>query len=476
MKKRISLILACLIVLSLSATVIADNARSTAELAESVSLPAALVKGDTYTLSVPETDSGALNVTVNGQSYSGSFVAEGNEAVIAYTTADGGEVGTYTLPVIDTQESADQAAYFYDPSGTVSGTKNENDLTLSFSKDAQTSFIKKLSSEDLGIYLSMDEAAANYEKLSIKLTDGEDATVSLTFVLDMAAKTVSLGNVTAQLEEWGDALKLRYKNGSGKLMLDDADLIACENDDSGNAFHGFSGGVYLTLGFEGVSGKSSVRLTRVGNQALGHKNSTTPDMAEPVLALTSALYTTQYMGEEFDIPTYEIYDVLSQVVESSVSVEAPDGQVYNEAFTISQYGKYKVTFIAKDSYGNTMKSVKMIFVNDDIAPELTVSAMEKTSCKLGDAVPVPAYTVSDNLDAAVVDVILILPDYQIRVLTHDEAGEITYCLTDTTMYSQSFCKDNTSFIAEQSGTYTIRYVAYDDQYNRSVQELTFTVE
>lgn len=471
MKKRISLILACLIVLSLSATVIADNAKSTAELAETISLPAALVKGDTYELSVPETDSGALNVTVNGEAYTGSFVAEGSEAVITF-----GEVGTYTLPVIDTQGSADQAAYFYDPSGSISGAKNENDLTLSFSKDAETSFIKKLSSEDLGVYLSMDEATANYEKLNIKLTDGKDATVSLTFVLDVAAKTVSLGNVSAQLEDWGDSLKLRYKNGSAKLMLDDEELIACENDDRGNAFTGFSGGVYLTLGFEGVTGGSSLMVTRVGNQALGHKNSATPDLAEPVLALTSALYTTQYMGEEFNIPTYEIYDVLSQVTETSVKVEAPDGQEYTEPFTISQYGKYKLTFIAKDSCGNTMKTVKMIFVNDDVAPELTVSAMEKTSYKLGDAISVPAYTVSDNLDTAIVDVILILPNYEIRVLTHDEAGEITYCLTDTTMYNQSFCKDNSSFIAQQTGTYTIRYVAYDDQYNRSVQELTFTVE
>lgn len=476
MKKRICLLLACLIVLSLSVTVIADNAQTTAELAQSISLPAALVQGDSYILPVPQSEGGEVSVTVNGEAYAAPFVAEGAVAEIEYAAADGTSIAKYSLPVINTNHSEDQTAYFYDPAGSISAVKNENDVTLSFSKDAQVSFIKKLNSEDLALYLSLTEADCSFQKASVKLTDSADARVSLTFTVDMAAKTVKCGTVSAELGEMDDVLKLRYKNASGKLMLDDQELLACETDDSGNVFTGFDGGVYLTVSFEGVSGSSKVAVSRVGNQPLGHKNSTTADMAEPSLAITSALISTQYMGDEFDIPSYEIYDVLSQVTEYSVTVEAPDGQIYTEPFTISQYGKYKLTFSAQDTFGNRLKTVKMIFVNDDVAPELTVSAMEKTAYKVGDTVAVPGYTVSDNLDAACVDVILFLPNYEIRLLTHDEAGEITYCLNNTSMYSKTFINDSSSFKAEQTGEYTIRYVAYDDQYNKTVQELTFTVE
>lgn len=476
MKKRVSVLLVCLLVLSLSVTVIAGSARATEDLAASISLPAALVKGESYYLPVPAAGSSEVSITVNGEAYTAPFVAEGTQAEIGYTAADGTAIGSYTLPVVDTNSAADQTAYFYATSGSVSAVKNENDVALSFASDARVSFIKELSSEDLAVYLSFVEGASNFETVTVKLTDSIDGRNSLTFSIDMAAGSIRCGNASASLEEMDDVLKLRYKNATGKLMLDDQPLLSCDSNDSGEQFMGFKGGAYLTLGFEGVSGNSTVRVTRVSNQALGHKNSTTADMAEPVLAITSELVSTQYMGDTFQIPSYRIYDVLSQVTESSVTVEAPNGDIYTEAFPISQYGKYKLTFAAEDSFGNRLKTVKMIFVNDDIAPELSVTEMEKTSYKLGDTVQVPTYTVSDNLDAACVDVILILPNYEIRLLTHDAAGEITYCISDVSMYSKSFINDNSSFKAEQEGSYTIRYVAYDDQYNRTVKELVFTVE
>lgn len=471
MKKVSSIFLACLIALSLCLSLMVS-----ADESVQVSLPGALAKGLSYDLSA-KTDSGPLTLTVNGEACDGTYVADGTQAELVYTDSNGKQVASYTLPVIDTQDSSDQTAYFYDPSGAVSAVENENDVALSFSQDTQVSFINKLNAEDFALYMAFVEGAINYEKVNVKLTDARNVKVSLTFTIDVAAKTVALNGEKAELGEIEDVLQLRYKNRTQKLMLgSDQELMTCSKADNGTAFSGFSGGVYLTIGIEGVNGASTLNLTRVNNQALGHKNSTSPDMAEPVMVTTSTLRSTQFMGEEFDIPSYELYDVLSTVAETSVTVEAPDGEIYTDTFTISQYGKYKLTFIAKDSHGNQMKTIKMIFVNDDVAPELEVASMEKTSYKLGDAVTVPAYTVSDNLEQYNVDVILFLPNSEIRLLTHDETGEITYCLNDSALYSKTFINDNSSFKTEQAGTYTIRYVAYDDQYNRVVQELTFTVE
>lgn len=89
---------------------------------------------------------------------------------------------------------------------------------------------------------------------------------------------------------------------------------------------------------------------------------------------------------------------------------------------------------------------------------------------------IPTYTVSDNLNSCFVDVILLLPNAEIRLLTHDDNGQIVYSLTNEALYNSSFINSETSFKTEQVGSYILRFVAYDDQYNRCVQELTFTVE
>lgn len=468
MKKLITCFLVCLLASSLCLTVFVSAEKN---IADTISLPAALVQGHSYDLQVADTV-----LTVNGQVCDGSFTAEGAETVLSYADAKGNAIADFTLPVVDTKGASDHCAYFYADSG-VTKAENENDVALSFSKDGQAAFISKLNAEDLAMYLSFPEGKTNYEKLHLTLTDATNATVKLTFTVDMAEKTVTQGKQVAELEKLGDSLQLRFKGAARKLMLgNDKTLFACNTDDSGEDLAGFPGGVYLTLAVEGVSGASTVGFNRVGNQPLGHKDSDAADAVEPTVQLTSVLPSTLKMGDTFRLPSYRVYDVLSTVTESKIVVEAPDGTQYTEDFTVSQYGKYKLTVIAKDSSGNQMKANKTVFVNDDIAPELTVSSMENTTYKVGEAVKIPGYSVTDNLDTYSVDVILFMPNGEIRMLTHDEKGEMTYCLTDTSMYPASFISDNNSFKAEQAGTHTIRYVAYDDQYNRVVQNVTFTVE
>jgi len=470
MKKRLSLALACLLVLALVFSVSAG--KEAAMLAEAVSLPAALVKGHTYTL--PQTiDGEQVNITVNGQTYTAPFKAEGESVVLGYTTADGDAIGSYTLPVVDTKGASDHCAYFY---GNISVQENQNDISLSTEQDAQGSFVKKLNSENFGINMTFPEGAVNYKTLTVTLTDANNGSNCVTIRIDPNAMTIQANGESVKLKELGNPMQLRYKNLNKAVYNGETQLLSCEKNDKGDAFTGFAGGVYLTLGFEGVTGSSTLAVSRIGNQSLGHKNSNDADLTEPVIVLTSALNTTQFMGDSFNIPSFEAYDIYSDVTEGSVSVEMPDGTTASESFTISQYGRYKIIYTAKDACGNSVKTNKMVFVNDDIAPELKVNAMEKTEYSLGDAVAFPGYTASDNLENYYVDVIAVLPNCEVRLLTHDANGEITYCLTDSALYNASFRVDNSSFKAEQSGTYTLRYVAYDDQFNKTVQELTFTVK
>lgn len=462
MKKKILVVLACLLVVSFF--VIAVGAQKDAQ--SIISLPKALVEGHSYTLQFPE-----MSLTVNGQAVAESFVAEGTEATLVYTDSTGAQIGSYTLPIVDTNGSLNHCAYFYDETGKVTVKENKDDISLSFSEDAEISFINLLSADEFAIQFS--EQTTKFEAITLKLTDEKDKNISLTFVIDVAERTVSVNGQQAPL---GDNLRLKYRDVSRIVTnYDDQELIACATDDNGQPFNGFTGGVYLTIGFRNVTGSSVIGMNRLNNQALGHKDSTDADISEPQISILSALSSKQEMNETFVFPQIAAYDVLSDITETTITVEAPDGTEYTEPFTISQYGRYKMLITAKDSCGNKVKVNKVVFVNDNVAPTLTVNALSETEYKVGDAVTIPTYTATDNMEKRRVDVILILPDSQVRLLTSDLDGEITYALTDATLYNGTFRVDNTSFRAEQKGTYTLRYVVNDEQYNRAVQELTFTV-
>ena len=167
MKKKIFVVLVCLLVASLC--VIAVGAQKDAQ--SIISLPKALVEGHSYTLQFPE-----MSLTVNGQAVAESFVAEGTEATLVYADSTGAQIGSYTLPVVDTNGSLNHCAYFYDETGKVTVKENKDDISLSFSEDAEISFINLLSADEFAIQFS--EQTTNYEAITLKLTDEKDKNVS----------------------------------------------------------------------------------------------------------------------------------------------------------------------------------------------------------------------------------------------------------------------------------------------------------
>ena len=71
----------------------------------------------------------------------------------------------------------------------------------------------------------------------------------------------------------------------------------------------------------------------------------------------------------------------------------------------------------------------------------------------------------------------MMPDNQQRLLLLDKNGNVTSYLDENSMiYNSSFKVNSTTFKAEQFGNYTLRYVAYDPDFNKTVQELHFVVK
>lgn len=106
--------------------------------------------------------------------------------------------------------------------------------------------------------------------------------------------------------------------------------------------------------------------------------------------------------------------------------------------------------------------------------DLKVSPLAREEYAKGDTVEIPSYTVEGAAEYKA-DVIVILPNSEIMLLSHDENGSVTSYANNKNLYRASFGVSDTSFCAEMKGEYTLRYVVYDKDYNRTVEELTFTV-
>lgn len=476
MKKKLAILLACALLLAtMAGTALSAAAADSSE----ASLPPVLIRGFTYALPQLEGQS----AYVNGAESGASFVAEGTQAVIEYKSSEtAAPAATYTIPVVDTQDAADHCAYFYSADG-VAAEETADYIALSCSTDSETVFANALNANAFAVNMEFSAEASEYRVLELTLTDASDRNVSLTVQIDPNENTLSLGEQTTEFS--GSMLLLKYTNLD--CTLQDAStgeaIFAFTTDDTGEPFTGFTGGVYMTLRFCDVSGNAAVYLKRLVNQPLGHRDEHIADQAEPTIALSQALDSKLTKGTTLELPAANCYDVFSEVVRSTVTVTSPAGtELYSGDYAgytpceITEDGKYTVVYRAEDSRGNAAELSRTLTVNDDAAPVLNVSELSKTAYRLGDTVELPAYTVGDGLENYTVDTILILPNCELRLLAHDVSGAVTYYTRNTNLYLSSFGVSDTSFRTEQTGRYTLRFVAYDELYNRTVVELPFVVE
>ena len=455
-------------------------------------LPPVLIKGFTYSfdsLTAVETIGQQIKsidteIKVNGQPYQNSVVADGTSMTVSYVAT--GESGNNTLstniPVVDVSDpdhQINQAKYFY--GGTA--IENEDDVTLSFDNDASYTFANKLDANDFYILFGKEAGDVAFSKMQVILTDVADNQSSVTFDIDLAKGKLSCaGFEEVDFSILNNEFAISFTNLGGAIKdLQNKSCGYCSFDDQNNPFTGFYKGVYLTISFVNVTGPVNLKVEKINNQSIGYKDGT-GDRMEPVINLNGRFATEQRFGATFEYPTFEAFDVLNEIETTSIRIVKPNGSPisgdhhFSDSFTIEEYGDFTVVYQAKDTSYNSISLTKHAFVYDDIAPTLTVDKLAKDTYKVGAAVKIPAYHASDNLEGLSVDVILILPTNEMRILTHDENGVITYALIDTAIYNSSFIKDKKSFKTEIKGKHILRYVAYDAQFNTTIVELTFEVK
>jgi len=460
------------------------------------------IKGFTYDLPVPfviETVNGEVlevpcKAYVNNTLVENSFVAQGESMEIRYVAE--GESGEsewkQTVSVVDTEYGKYKSKYFH----AENGMQVLDELTcvnLVFAEDCEAQFVNPLPSRDFRLTLSYTAETTNFATMIFTLTDATNAnrSVSLRFFYSEKESAWFM-----QLNSGGN--RLPYANSKNiftftlssdaREIIDTSGVLLTKIStyDNGESFEGFSDKLYLSIAFEGVKEESSISITQIGNQTMGYSKSSIDkalDEIKPTILLDESVLLRQKLGEKAKVPTAKAYDVLGQIQEFTVTVETPSGQIISGDarepldVTLDVAGYYLVTYYAKDTNGNKTSVPYTILVNDETAPTLEVEDDLKEKYTVGSEIKVPSYTAEDNGENCYVQVTLILPNNEMRLLQYYENGEITSFLTDSSdLYENAFKAGDDTFVALYEGYYVLRIVAYDEYYNTTVKEFEFWVK
>ena len=425
-----------------------------------------------------------------------TFVADADAKdtkVVCRAMVDGeayGEIDKDVL-IVNGNHGRDQTAYFYDKTGKIQITETQDTIDLTTSKNSSVSFVNKLNGSAFALGVNFDWKKCKFTSFNVTLSDAEKSDVTVTFRFTFMQGgvriTAPFGAATDFPSDEG-YFKMNFDCGSGIVSdVNNVGVTFVDKDDKGNNFNGFANGLYATFSFEGVEAESTVSLSWLNNQLLGFHGETDEEIADtrgPEIQTDGEIPVKVKRGETITLCTATATDVLSQVVSMTVRFVSPSNQelvAERDAdeeiqVTLTETGTYRVYYIAYDSEGNRTRVGQNIRVVDSIAPTLNVKFSDTTT-SLGKTITLPAVTVSDDSGVVFYDIFLSLPNSEMRLLQHYDNGTLTsYLAKNDTTYPASFKVSANKFKVEQKGKYVLTIMAYDEDYNVTMQSFTITVK
>ena len=159
------------------------------------------------------------------------------------------------------------------------------------------------------------------------------------------------------------------------------------------------------------------------------------DETKPIIVLDEAFLLRQTLNTQAIIPTAKAFDVLGQITEFTVTVKKGSTLLVNApadqpvSVMLDTAGYYSVPYYAVDSHGNFMSLPYMMLVSDLTAPTITVKNNLKDTYAVGDKITIPTYSATDNGDKCYIQVMVLLPDNEMRLLHYVKNGEVTSLLS-----------------------------------------------
>jgi len=328
-------------------------------------------------------------------------------------------------------------------------------VTTDESGDAFLQFKSKIATEYLKMDLGLKSDISSFGAMTLRLSDSEKAD-------DFAEIKLSDYNlsdgISVSFDKKSNAATIEEtvtdKNGK---KITQSNVIVFESYADGRAFKGFrSGKAIISITIEELNKKSVLAIYSIAGNLLPNVSS---DKGSPMFLTNEEFSGFDYVdkGETVYVKPLEAFDLLDENVKVNVTVSFSDGkQIYNGelsrdySFTAESYGSYTIKYIATDSSGNRTTKTAMVYVVDRIPPEIQVENIKQV-VKVGDTLKLPEATITDNYSEKFTSYIYV------------KKGN----------FNKELVKNN-EYTFKEVGSYTIRYVAYDDSSNYSVVE--FTIE
>ena len=369
--------------------------------------------------------------------------------------------------MLDGNQRLDPSRYFH--SNSVVATLGATATTLTATEDGVVEFINPLLASAFAAEFSFVKTTA-LGSFKFILADSKniDEKVEFVFTSTSGGTNCSVNGQSAVFipVSYADGtINFAYDVESKQFTLSEEVVVA-------NNFKGFtSGKILLSMEFEGVSGEAAVAVGRINAQNM--TSGIVLDKVDPRIALMKE-YNTQVMsvGDVATAHAAFAVDVFDPNVKMTVTVFGPDnkpvkginGETLSNVnasteyqFKLEQNGTYSIKYKAIDAAGNETVTTRFLKVLDVESPVITLNRENVKTAKLGSVVVVAPITVTDNKTAA------------------ENVYAVCYVVRPCGTMIKIDLKNSNSFVANEVGTYVIRYMAMDADTNITLVESTLTV-
>lgn len=458
-------------------------------LVDEISLPKVFIAGQRYIIpeayandytsgslvrklfDVRVSDANGLRLYSAGAEYVPAVRNNGDQVTLSYRI-DGEELTSFTVPVIfawtDTVTPSLLVENYFSGS-PFAAQKTSDGLIMqlpSALSDAGWTYANAVLAENFELVLSAIAGGAQFEKMQITLSDALDPAVSVNVDLipDGAKTKVALEgsaySVDGSFEQSGSRLTLGYAGGMFTLNSLSVPFTRTER---GEPFEGFpTDKLYVTVRLVNAQSGAGYRVVSLNGYPF---TDATRDRVGPAITMLGGYGGNYTLGDEYVINRAVAGDVLSPNVVFTMSVRTPSGAYAKDKngtvlqdvdptllrlLTLEEYGSYAISYTAAEVVEFVSRPTQTVFnyniiVEDRVAPEITFAGDFRTAAKVGDALVIPNFTVSDNVTASenlIVTKYVLNPDgklimipansnaitcskagiYEFRIIVRDEAG------------------------------------------------------
>ncbi len=401
---------------------------------------------------------------------------------VEYRTSRGNKAYTLYVRAAETQSGAEALIL---PTGAVAQGNEAGTVVTVKATNPVVQLPYKLSATSLPFQFIVLQEQLNFNAMNIRLTDGAGTSITATVVglmedephlyvngqdtlvkLNKQILTFSSGEYEGKRYY---AYTMEYHDMHRAMMNASRIETNVTTDENGVVFHGFQGGVYLDI-YPGElrANTASFLITQVGNQYFYNSAFAYGDIVAPALHTPDFFIGNNYVnsGYVLRLSNLKAYDVLQaeatvevtlMLADESIHCQNADPATVSDA-VLEKPGVYVLKVKAEDAAGATLDTTYLFTVEDDKAPEISLSGNMAQTAKAGGKLVLPGATAADDSACTV------------RMTVFDSTGRITiYGGTENTI-------QETTLQGLRQGSYLIYYIATDETGNVSTQAYTVTVE